>query len=206
VYHYGVNLKGDTMLRSKEQNRKYNQADYAKHSEKRKEKAREYYHLNKEKVLVTVHQYRDLNRPLIQEKGREYYRRKPENRMLNRSRARAKKSGLDFNLTEDDIIIPTHCPLLGIELYTAEGRKSVKDNSASLDRIDSSKGYVKGNVWVISNKANTMKSNATLEEMKTLVTNWMRLAETQTRTKPASSLYYDKITGRMTETFEDKTL
>ena len=194
------------MKQTKEQKKKYNQAYYEKTKEKLKEAARQYYYDNKEKVLETVHQYREKNRPLIQEKGREYYRRKPENRMLNRSRARAKKSGLDFNLTEDDIIIPTHCPLLGIELYTAEGRKAVKDNSASLDRIDSSKGYVKGNVWVISNKANTMKSNSTLEEMKTLVTNWMRLTEAQTRTGPASSLYYDKITGRMTEIFEDKTL
>lgn len=194
------------MKQTKEQKKKYNQAYYEKTKEKLKEAARQYYYDNKEKVLETVHQYREKNRPLIQEKGREYYRRKPENRMLNRSRARAKKSGLDFNLTEDDIIIPTHCPLLGIELYTAEGRKAVKDNSASLDRIDSSKGYVKGNVWVISNKANTMKSNSTLEEMKTLVTNWMRLTEAQTRTSPASSLYYDKITGRMTEIFEDKTL
>lgn len=163
------------MLRSKEQNRKYNQADYAKHSEKRKEKAKEYYHLNKEKVLVTVHQYRDLNRPLIQEKGREYYRRKPENRMLNRARARAKKQGFEFNLTEEDIKIPTHCPLLGIELFIAEGRRAVKDNSASLDRIDSSKGYIKGNVWVISHRANTIKSNATLEEIEMLVTNWKKL-------------------------------
>jgi hypothetical protein len=188
----------NTMTRTKEQNRKYNQADYAKHKEKRKEKAREYYHQNKEKVLETVHKYRTENRDIIREKGKEYYRRKLENRLLNAARARSKKYGFEFNIDITDIVIPTHCPLLGIELYVAEGRKTVKNNSASLDRIDSTKGYVKGNVWVISHKANTMKSNATLEEMKTLVTNWILL------TTPM--MKHDRMTGRMTETFEEKTL
>jgi hypothetical protein len=168
------------MLRSKEQNRKYNQADYAKHSEKRKEKAREYYHLNKEKVLVTVHQYRDLNRPLIQEKGRQYYRRNIENRLLNAARQRSKKYGYDFDIEIKDIVVPTHCPLLGIELYVAEGRKAAKDNSASLDRIDSTKGYTKDNVWVISHRANTIKSNATLEEIEFLVANWKKIRKENT--------------------------
>jgi len=35
-----------------------------------------------------------------------------------------------------------------------------------------SKGYVKGNVWVISHRANTMKSNADLDEMIMFVENW----------------------------------
>ena len=94
--------------------------------------------------------------------------------MLNRARARAKKYGWDFNIEESDIVIPTHCPLLGIELYIAEGRKTVKDNSASLDRIDPTKGYVKGNILVISNKANTMKSNATPQELLKLATNLIK--------------------------------
>jgi hypothetical protein len=94
--------------------------------------------------------------------------------MLNRARARAKKYGWDFNIEEADIVIPTHCPLLGIELYVAEGRKTVKDNSASLDRIDPTKGYIKGNILVISNKANTMKSNATPQELLKLATNLIR--------------------------------
>ena len=42
------------------------------------------------------------------------------------------------------------------------------ENSPSLDRIDPTKGYVKGNVWIISHKANVFKSYATHEELKIL--------------------------------------
>lgn len=150
---------------------------YQKNKEKLKQQAREYYYKNKEKVLEDVKAYRDNNRELIREKGREYYRRKPENRMLNRARARAKKYGLDFNLEEKDIVIPEFCPLLGIPLSIAEGRKAVKDNSASLDRIDSKLGYVKGNVWVVSHKANTIKSNASVFELVMLVQNLLKFCE-----------------------------
>ena len=172
---------------------------YQINKEKLKKQAREYYHRNKEKVLEDVKAYRDNNREKIREKGREYYRRKPENRMLNRARARAKKYGLDFNLEESDIFIPNFCPLLGIPLSVAEGRKAVKDNSASLDRIDSKLGYIKGNVWVISHKANTIKSNATIIELVMLTQNLLALDEKGY----CASLLYNRDTGRMLEIDEE---
>jgi hypothetical protein len=58
-----------------------------------------------------------------------------------------------------------YCPVLGIELLYG-GTGSIKDNSASIDRFDTTKGYIKGNVWIISHKANRMKSNATLDEIE----------------------------------------
>lgn len=88
--------------------------------------------------------------------------------MLNRSKSRARKKGFEHNITIEDIKIPNTCPLLGIQLI--KGRNSVHPNSPTLDRIDSTKGYVKGNVWVISYKANTIKSNATPEELLTIAT------------------------------------
>lgn len=68
----------------------------------------------------------------------------------------------------DDLVIPTHCPLLGIELDQFHPNL---DNHCSLDRIDSTKGYVRGNVMVISHRANRIKSNATAEELVLIGTN-----------------------------------
>jgi hypothetical protein len=150
---------------------------YEKNKEQVKEKARQYYHDNKEKVLENVKNYRDANRPLIQQKGKEYYRRKLKNRLLNAARARARKYGYEFDLTVDDIIMPKYCPLLGIEMFVTESRKGKKHSSFSLDRIDSSKGYVKGNVWVISMMANSMKSDSNYEDFKKMADNWKQYHE-----------------------------
>lgn len=89
--------------------------------------------------------------------------------LLNTAKHRAKKKHLDFNITLEDIVLPKICPLLEIPLTMSKGKAS--ENSYSLDRIDSSKGYIKGNVWVISNRANLLKNNATLEELELLVNN-----------------------------------
>lgn len=92
--------------------------------------------------------------------------------LLNSAKRRAKIKGLDFNIGVSDIELPEKCPLLGIEL-TSNYREKTKyiDNSYSIDRIDSNKGYVKGNVWIISYRANAIKNNASLEELELLVKN-----------------------------------
>jgi len=60
-----------------------------------------------------------------------------------------------------DVVV---CPILKIPLQFAGGE--LCDNSASLDRFIPSKGYVPGNVWIISDKANRMKSDATPQEIE----------------------------------------
>lgn len=87
--------------------------------------------------------------------------------MFHRSKSRALAKGLEHTIIIEDIQIPDKCPLLGIELKdnTGNGKGNCRD-SPSLDRIDSSKGYTPDNVWVISNRANEIKSNATLEELE----------------------------------------
>ena len=90
----------------------------------------------------------------------EYFKNKPAKRLLWSARRRAKIRGLDFNIVEDDIVVPTHCPILGIPLVNSRPRGDSRRDIASLDRIDPTKGYVKGNIEVISWLANTMKNNA----------------------------------------------
>ncbi len=85
----------------------------------------------------------------------------------NESKKRAKKLGLEFNLEISDIVIPDTCPILGIPLFYKGGPRT--NNSPSVDRIDNTKGYVKENIWVISWRANHIKGNATLEELKLIV-------------------------------------
>lgn len=84
--------------------------------------------------------------------------------LLQSTKARAKKLGLEHDLELSDIVIPKHCPLLGVELILSQGKPSA--NSASVDRIDSTKGYTKDNIQIISYKANAMKSNASREELQ----------------------------------------
>lgn len=89
----------------------------------------------------------------------------PEKKMLARARSRAKERGHEFNLELSDIHIPTHCPVLGIELVAHKGRSGGNPNSPALDRVDNNKGYVKGNVMVVSHRANMMKVDASPEEL-----------------------------------------
>ena len=89
------------------------------------------------------------------------YREKDKPRyLLKQAKASAKKRGLDFSITKEDIVIPDKCPVFDIEFG------HWNDTSASLDRIDNSVGYIPGNIQVISKKANRMKNNATQEELK----------------------------------------
>jgi len=92
--------------------------------------------------------------------------RHPANRMLATAKDRAKKKGIDFSITLKDIELPEYCPVLGVKLEVNRGKgHGGRDNSYSLDRIDPTLGYVEGNVQVMSLKANSMKFNATPEEL-----------------------------------------
>lgn len=93
-----------------------------------------------------------------------YRKNNPKIGLLERARNRAKVKGLDFDLSIEDIIIPEFCPILGIPLFHNEGGHP-SPNSPSLDRIIPSLGYVKGNVCIISHRANTIKNDASVDEL-----------------------------------------
>lgn len=84
--------------------------------------------------------------------------------MLKTARARAKKNNWEFSISTEDIgEIPSRCPIFDwIILETGHGK--LGDRSPTIDRIDSSKGYVPGNVWIISWRANRIKADGSAKE------------------------------------------
>lgn len=88
--------------------------------------------------------------------------------LLRGAKKRAKALGREFSLKRSDLPpLPEFCPILGVPL--AKYRGKLTKNSYSLDRVDNSKGYVPGNVQVISMWANVLKEQLTLEQARKLV-------------------------------------
>lgn len=97
--------------------------------------------------------------------------------MLASAKRTAREKNVPFDIDIDFIRkmvgenarFASHCPIFKTRLEWSCRRNDtngVLPNSPSIDRIDPSKGYVKGNVWIISHRANTIKNNATHEELK----------------------------------------
>lgn len=102
---------------------------------------------------------------------RDWHRNNPARSYMLAARKRANSLGLPFNLEEQDIVFPEVCPILGIPicLERKDGPRKRTDNTPSLDRKIPSQGYVKGNVFIISWRANRLKNDATLEELEAIV-------------------------------------
>lgn len=87
--------------------------------------------------------------------------------LARNSRKRAKRLGLEHTIRWTDLEIPTHCPITGLEMQRNIAVQN--DNSYTLDRVDSSKGYIPGNVKVISLRANRAKSDLTVDQLRKLI-------------------------------------
>lgn len=138
----------------------------AAHRERYNAKDREYYRtIDKPKRLARMRLSYTAKAPEIKAK----HTRDPRLRMLVTAKHRAKKRGLSFNLTLADIgVMPLICPALGIPLGSQHGR----DNRPEIDRLIPSKGYVRGNVAIISARANRIKNDGTLDDL-TKITKWL---------------------------------
>lgn len=115
------------------------------------------------KMHQSDREWRKNNRDYLNKLRVDYNARNPEKRMLNACKKSAKTKGIPFDLTVDEIEIPDICPVLGLPLIRAFGERTA--NSPSLDRIIPELGYVKGNVIVISWRANRIKADATVDEL-----------------------------------------
>lgn len=132
-----------------------------------REYLREWRKRNPEKERATKRRYKEKHRERYRETQRNWKRKNPVKLLLWYAKSRAKRYGLPFNLTEEDIVIPTRCPVLGIPLVKlAVGVR--QDGTPSLDKVVNSRGYVRGNVLVVSWRANGLKGDATKKEMTKL--------------------------------------
>jgi hypothetical protein len=138
-----------------------------------------YYEANREEIIARKTAYCEANREEIIARQTSYRMEHPIRTMLYGAKRRAIAAGLSFDLVETDIHIPELCPVFGTPFM--RGTRGNCTNSLSLDRIDSTMGYVKGNVWVISHRANTIKNDATLLELEKLVTALKKRLKAQCR-------------------------
>lgn len=98
---------------------------------------------------------------------RAWHKDNPERSLFITARSRAKQQDIPFEIEIEDITIPEICPVFGIPLRISQGKRT--DNSPSLDKRVIEKGYVRGNIAIISWRANRLKCDANLEELKQLV-------------------------------------
>lgn len=129
-----------------------------------REKRQNRYWNNREIELDRNKKSREKHKEKWNNTRKEKHRANPLKNILLCAKRRARQKKLDFNITENDLFIPNECPVLGIPLFVSEKRPT--DNSPTIDRIDNEKGYIKGNVLIVSYKANTIKNSASIDEME----------------------------------------
>jgi len=113
-----------------------------------------------------------------------YDRRPPEWRLWVSAYTRARKKKIEFTITPEDIVIPSVCPALGTPFVSNRGISCGPNRSAaSLDRIRPDLGYVPGNIIVISVRANSIKNDATADEVKK-VAAWLSTLQGATNAIP----------------------
>src|SRR5262249_28045470 len=105
-----------------------------------------------------------------QKKDRAVYKQ----RRFNAAKRRAWRDGIPFTITMDDFVIPDRCPYLDLKI--SKGISHIAPCSPSLDRINPRKGYIRGNVIVVSQRANIIKQDANATEIE-MVAKWLQREE-----------------------------
>lgn len=155
-----------------------------------------HYHANREASIQSTLRSRKKNIKKVLEYNKQYAKDHPdkvkqwqkniaiEKKLLWGARRRSKLRGLPCTISEKDIFVPENCPVLGIPLIKSEGKCG--DQSPTLDCVIPALGYVPGNIEVISFRANTIKSNATADEILR-VGNWLKSKTSEVPSSPPPS-------------------
>jgi hypothetical protein len=121
---------------------------------------------NPEQVKAQAARRRARNHASYAERARVHRKENWAAVAIRDARRRARLKGIAFSITAADIPVPARCPVLDIEMVPGG---DAFWNSPSIDRVDNSKGYIAGNVRVISRKANSLKGDATIEDLEKVI-------------------------------------
>jgi len=119
-------------------------------------------HYRKSEKVISHYKSEEYKQKKIDYINKNYLERKINN---IKSKIKFRNKDIEFSITKEDIEVVEYCPLLNIKLDYMVGTGRKNWNSVSIDRIDNSKGYIPGNVWIISKLANTMKNCASIEDL-----------------------------------------
>lgn len=152
--------------RTKEEIQAYHARYRKEHQNKLAKKAREYQLSHKKQCARRSKEYGRIHRLEISARNREARQKNPLKFLLRGAKDRAQRFGVLFNLTEADVFMPETCPVLGIKLniHFGKGNGIRFDDSPSLDKIENSRGYIPGNVRIISWRANRLKQDGNADE------------------------------------------
>lgn len=166
------------LSKNQEKKKIYDSRRYSQFSEsqkiKRRASAAKWQRNNKEKVRAYVKKWTAENKTHVL----AYATKRltvPENRIkhtLGQAKRRAISNNVEFSITIADLLpLPMECPVFGIKLNYAgnKGMRGFIDDSPSIDRIDPNDGYVQGNVRIICWRANRIKSDASIDELKKIL-------------------------------------
>lgn len=162
----------------------YNSQYYAKNKDHIVERAVQWQQSNKDRHNEAVSRYAERNPETGKRAMQKYVDKQKgtvlwaQRQMLYRARARAKKHDIPFNITLEDIqnVWPhdNSCPVFGVP-FDLNGTNM--QYCASLDKVNPKLGYVVGNIIVISYRANSIKQDSTLEELRVLLEFFTGLAK-----------------------------
>lgn len=165
------------------QNKKKRQQYYQDNKEIILEKRKDYYENNKEEVLKKNKENYEEHKEEYLEYKKEYYqenkehyseldkrnrKNNPAKYLLKAAKKRAKEKNLPLDISEEDIIIPEVCPVLSIPIIIGNSLED-RETSPSLDKVIPELGYVKGNVKVISFRANSLKRDGHIEDFENII-------------------------------------